>query len=291
MDNLVDLYCIVDDFCQIILPELEKVSLVNMNKKRPRPYRLTASEIMTIIIHFHQSHYRDFKTYYIDHVKKYLLQAFPDLVSYNRFVELMPSVLVLLCLFIHFQSKTLTGIYFIDSTTLSVCHHKRASSNRVFKGLAKKSKSTMGWFFGFKLHLVINDKGEILAFKITTANTDDRKPVDKLTQGLQGKLIGDKGYISADLFNQLYQRGLQLITRIRKNMKNKLMPMIDKLLLRKRVIVETVIDQLKNISQIEHSRHRSPVNCMVNILAGLAAYCLQPKKPSLKMSGKLPILG
>ncbi len=74
----------------------------------------------------------------------------------------------------------------------------------------------MGWFFGFKLHLVINDKGEILAFKITKANTDDRKPVDELTQGLEGKLIGDKGYISSELFNQLYLRGLKFITRYEK---------------------------------------------------------------------------
>ncbi len=243
---------------------------------------------MTIIIHFHQSHFRDFKTYYTKYVMIYLHKEFPTLVSYNRFVELMPSVLVLICLFIHFQSKSMSGIYFIDSTVLSACHHKRASSNRVFKCLAKKSKSTMGWYYGFKLHLLINDVGEIIAFKMTQATTDDRKVVDDLTQGLTGKLIGDKGYISAELFDLLYQRGLQLITRIRKNMKNKLMPMIDKLLLRKRVIVETVIDQLKNISQIEHSRHRSPINCMVNI-AGLAAYCMQPRKPSLKLIKNLAI--
>ena len=142
MGNLVDLYCAVDDFCQIILPELDKASLPGLDKKRPRHCRLTPSEIMTIIIHFHQSHYRDFKTYYVRYVGEHLSQAFPHLVSYNRFVELMPTVLLLLCLLIHFQSKTFTGIYFIDSTTLSVCHHKRASSNRVFTGLAKKSKST-----------------------------------------------------------------------------------------------------------------------------------------------------
>ncbi len=138
MDKLVDLYCVVDDFCQLVLPELEKASLPNLSKKRTRSCRLTPSEIMTIVIHFHQSHYRDFKTYYINYVKQHLYKAFPDLVSYNRFVELMPSILVLLCLLMHFQSKTLTGIYFIDSTTLSVCHPKRSSSNRVFKGLAKK---------------------------------------------------------------------------------------------------------------------------------------------------------
>lgn len=289
MDKLVDLYCVVDDFCQFVLPELEKATLPHEGKSKIRSSRLSPSEIITIIVHFHCSHFRNFKAYYTQYVRVHLNHEFPGLVSYNRFVELMPSVLVLICLFIHFQCKTMTGIYFIDSTTLSVCHHKRASSNRVFKGIAKKSKSTMGWFYGFKLHILINDQGELIAFNITKANVDDRKTVDYLSQGLSGKLVGDKGYISQALFDVLYARGLQLITKIRKNMKNKLMPMIDKLLLRKRALVETVIDQLKNISQIEHSRHRSPINCMVNIVAGLAAYCMQPKKPSLKLHNCLPI--
>ena len=145
----------------------------------------------------------------------------------------------------------------------------------------------MGWFFGFKLHILINDKGELMAFKITQGNVDDRTFVDQLSDGLIGKMIGDKGYISQKLFEELYQRGLQLITKIRKNMQNKLMHFADKLLLRKRAIVESVIDQLKNISQIEHSRHRSPLNFLVNILGGLVAYCLQPKKPSLNLSNNL----
>lgn len=287
MDAIIDLFCNIDDFCQLVEPMIHQQLLEHQVKKRERVPRLSVSEIMTIIIHFHQSHYRDFKHYYNDHVCKFLNCYFPRLVSYNRFVELMSMVLIYLCLFIHFQSKGVTGIYFIDSTVLAVCHHKRASSNKVFKGLAKKSKSTMGWFYGFKLHILINDKGELMAFKITQGNVDDRKPVDDLTQGLGGKLVGDKGYISAELFSKLYQRGLQLITKIRKNMKNKLMPIIDKVLLRKRALVESVIDQLKNISQIEHSRHRSPLNCMVNIVAGIAAYCLQPKKPSLNIKQNL----
>ena len=177
-----------------------------------------------------------------------------------------------------------TGIYFIDSTSLKVCHIKRAHSNKVFKGIAKKGKSTMGWYFGFKLHILINDIGEILAFKLTSSTTDDRKVVPDLTKNLFGKLIGDKGFLSQKLFNELFAQGLQLITKIKKNMKNKLMPLFDKLLLRKRALVESVNDQLKNISQIEHSRHRSPSNFIINILAGIAAYALKNKKPSLNLS-------
>jgi hypothetical protein len=291
MDNLVELYCIVDDFAKEFFPEFKKHQLELGLKNSRKPFSMSESEIMTIMIYFHQLRFRDFKTFYIQYVQKHLSQDFPKLVSYNRFVELMPSILMPLCFFIHAQSKTKTGIYFVDATTIDVCHVKRASSNRVFKGIAKKGKSSMGWFFGFKLHLVINDQGEIMAFKLTQATTDDRMPVGAITQGLTGKLFGDRGYISQKLFDELYQRGLQLITRIKKNMKNKLMPLFDKLLLRKRAIIESVNDQLKNISQIEHSRHRSINNFMVNLLAGLAAYALQPKKPSLNLCEKFLIGG
>jgi len=134
-----------------------------------------------------------------------------------------------------------------------------------------------------KLHIVVSDEGELLAYMVTAGNVDDRKPVLRLVRKVFGKVIGDKGYISSDLFDQLMQQGVQLITKIKSNMKNKLMPLIDKLMLRKRGIIETITDQLKNISQIEHSRHRSPTNFLVNLLSGLIAYTLRPKKPSLNL--------
>jgi hypothetical protein len=280
-DTVIGLFCLVDDFCQIFLPEWNKHLLGNGLKKRKKTGQLRTSEIMTIYIHFHQSHYRDFKNYYIHYVRNQLSDLFPDLVSYPRFVSLIKSVIVPLCFFLQSFSGEKTGIYFIDSTLIKACHIKREKQNCVFKGIAKKGKSTIGWFFGFKLHLVINDKGEFIAFKLTEGNVDDRKPVPDLVRNLIGKLIGDKGYISQNLFDELFKQGLQLITRVKKNMKNKFMPLIDKLLLRKRAVIECVNDQLKNISQIEHTRHRSVWNFMANILAALCAYALQPKKPSI----------
>ena len=282
MDKLIELFCVVDDFCQQFLPHFEQQLLNLEGKQRKRPSKMSPSEIMTIVIHFHQSQFRNFKSYYQTILQKSLGPYFPNLLSYNRMVEVMQSVMVPLIFFIQSQAKTKTGIYFIDSTTISVCHVKRANRNKVFKGLAKKSKSTMGWYFGFKLHLIINDIGEVIAFKITSSTTDDRKVVPSMTDGLIGKICGDKGYISQPLFEKLFQKGLKLITRIKKNMKNQLMPMADKLLLRKRALIETVNDQLKNISQIEHSRHRNVNNFFVNLLAGLAAYSIKPKKPSLR---------
>ena len=286
MDNLLELYCVVDDFLKDFLPEFEKNQIESGQKKSRKACSMSISEIMTIMIYFHQMRFRDFKSFYIQYVKQHLNKEFPKLLSYNRFVELMPGILIPMCAFIQAQNKTKTGIYFVDATTIDVCHVKRASSNRVFKGIAKKGKSSMGWFFGFKLHLAINDKGEIMAFKLTQATTDDREPVQSLTKDLTGKLIGDRGYISQKLFDALFEKGLQLITKIKKNMKNKLMPLFDKLLLRKRAVIESVNDQLKNISQIEHSRHRSIHNFMVNLLSGIAAYALQPKKPSLNLCSK-----
>ncbi len=291
--SLLELFCDVDDFCQEFLPIWERLQISNGVKTRKRYPQLTMSEIMTIMIHFHQSHYRDFKAYYTQNVMKNYQSEFPRLVSYNRFVQLMPRSAVPLMFYLHSCKGKCTGISIVDSTPLVVCHNRRIKRHKVFDGLAERGKSSMGWFFGFKLHLVINDRGEILAAHLTPGNVDDRRPVPLMSKDLFGKLFADKGYISQKLFNQLLDEGVQLVTGIRKNMKNRLMPLQDKLLLRKRSIIETINDQLKNISQIEHTRHRSFYNFMVNLLAGLAAYCHQPKKPSLNLdpqrSALLPI--
>ena len=219
--------------------------------------------------------------------------SFPELVSYKRFVELMSKIFVPLCAYLQKSFGTVTGISFVDSTPLAVCHNKRIKRNKVFAGLAARGCTSMGWFFGFKLHLIINDKGELLAVYLTPGNTDDRKPLGMMIQNLFGKLFGDKGYLSQALFEKLLEQGLELITTIRKNMKNSLMRLEDKILLRKRFIIETVNDQLKNVSQIEHSRHRKPLNFAVNLIAGLIAYQKQPKKPSLNLqfvSDSFPVL-
>jgi hypothetical protein len=176
----------------------------------------------------------------------------------------------------------MTGIAFIDSTSIAVCHNKRIRRNKVFKNLAQRGKTTSGWFYGFKLHLIINDRGEILAFQLTPGNISDVSMAETISKGILGKLFGDKGYVSAKLTKQLFERGLHLFTTVKSKMKQKLLSLRDKLLLRKRSIIETVNDQLKNISQIEHTRHRSPQNFLINLLSGITAYSLQPKKPSLK---------
>lgn len=288
MFSLEDLFCLVDDFCCAFEPQWQQQLLADrLRHRRRRSLRL--SEIMTIVIVFHQWRYRDFKTFYTQHVCVYWRSAFPGLVSYGRFVEWMPSVLLPLCVYLRCRFGDCRRISFIDSTSIKVCHNRRINSHKVFAGIAARGKTSVDWFFGFRLHLVVNDQGELLNFSLSAGNLDDCKPVLDLLHPVVGKVFGDKGYISQSLAEKLLNAlGIQLITKLRRNMKNRLMPLADRLLLRKRAIIESVIDQLKNISQSEHSRHRSPVNFLVNLVSGLIAYCHQPKKPSLEIELALP---
>jgi hypothetical protein len=280
--SLLELFCHVDDFCQTFVPQWEQQQLQSGSKQRRRRGQLYLSEVMTLLIYFHQMRFRDFKTYYLGYVLPHLRPDFPGLVSYNRFVDLMPSALVPLCAYLQSCYGDCTGISFVDSTPIAVCHNRRIGQHRVFSGVAQRGKNSVGWFFGFKLHLIVNDRGELLACRMTPGNTDDRAPVPKLVKRLFGWLYGDKGYISQPLVKELLNTlGLHFITKIRDNMKNHLVRLSDHVLLRKRAILESIIDQLKNISQIEHTRHRSLASLMVNLICGLIAYCHQPKKPSL----------
>ena len=281
--DLTELFCELDDFCQDWLVTFSSTLFPAQGKNLPNYCRMSLSEVMTIAIHFHQSKYRTFKDYYLKYVCEHLIDYFPNLVSYNRMVELMPNVLTACLYYLKSRQGQVTGISFVDSTSIPVCHPKRITRNKVFKETAKLGKSSMGWFYGFKLHLIINDSGEILSCQITPGNVDDRTNLSSMTQGITGKMFGDKGYIKKELFEQLLNRGLQLITPLKSNMINKLVPMNDKILLRKRSVIETVNDQLKNISYLVHSRHRSLHNFMLNLITALIAYTHQPKKPSLKL--------
>lgn len=282
IDKITEIFTIVDEFCKNFE---QQTSSFLIGKKSKRPSIMSTSEVITISLLFHLSGFRTFKHFYIFYVQKHMKSEFPKTVSYNRFVELQQSCVMPMTIFL----KTCclgacTGISFVDSTPIRVCGNKRIRRNKVFKGLAQTGKSTMGWFHGFKLHIVINDKGEILNFCITQANVDDREPLknESFLKAVFGKLYADKGYISEKLQQLLFIDGVHLITNIKNNMKNSLLTMSDKIMLRKRSVIETVNDELKNICQVEHSRHRSFTNFITNIVAGLIAYSFLPKKPSIK---------
>ena len=252
---------------------------------RGRRRSLHPSEVMTLLIAFHQSGYRTFKHFYTRHVCVYWRAEFPNLVSYSRFVQLKKEVLMLLTLYLHAHLGECSGISFVDSTRLRVCDNKRISSHRVFAEDAGRSKTSMGWFYGFKLHLLINEKGDLLGFEVTPGNTDDRQPLWELsTDRFFGDLYGDKGYISKDLREMLNEQGINFFYKVRKNMKPLEVSVSDEVLLKKRVIIESVIKELKTQTVLEHSRHRSFINFRVNVVSALIAYQFLETKPSVNLS-------
>ena len=284
--KITEIFCLADDFCKVFNQELRTRQLQDGKPHRNKPGRLSDSEVMTILIIFHSNGFRCLKHFYKEYVCVHLRHLFPDVVSYNRFVELQKSILLHLAVFIkEVLLGKCTGVSYVDSTPLKVCNNKRIHNHKVFKGISRRGKCSLGWFFGFRLHIIINDKGELLNFMITPANTDDRDSLKNASfvEKVTGKLCGDKGYIDKRLFDFLFMDGVQLITKIKSNMKNILMPMYDKIILRKRALIESVNDELKNIAQVEHSGHRSFTNFFTNALGALAAYCFLPKKPSINL--------
>jgi hypothetical protein len=288
--DILSVFCQIDDFCQTFEPKYNQFQLTEGQKKRNKPSQMAMSEVMTILVLFHQSGFRNLKTFYNEKICRYQRQDFPHLLSYNRFVELQSKATIFLAAFLQPKMGKCSGISFVDATKIQVCHNLRIKQNKVFKNVGERGKTSTGFFFGFKIHLIINDCGEILAWQVTAGNVDDRSPVAKMAKQLWGKLFGDKGYISQTLSQVLGEHNLQLITKLKKNMKNKLMPFFDRLMLRKRAIIESVIDQLKNISQVEHTRHRSVWNFYGNLVAGLIAYTFQPLKPTLNLRQDLVLV-
>ena len=296
--SIIALFCEIDDF----FLAYEKWQATHCLPKetppetRGCPRQLHPSEVMTLLIAFHESGYRTLKHFYQRHVCVYWRGEFPHLVSYSRFVQLQEEVLTLLTLYLSAHLGTCSGISFVDSTRLQVCDNKRISSHRVFATAAERSKTSMGWFYGFKLHLLINEQGEILDVELTPGNTDDRRPLPKFAEGLHGSLYADRGYISKDLREMLRAQDVNLVYKVRKNMDPLDLSVSDEVLLKKRMLIESVIKILKTQTQLEHTRQpRSYVNFQVNVISALIAYQLLENKPSLKFidvqqSNDLPIL-
>ena len=284
--QILSIFCAFDDFFKDFDLFMLQNSISDGKPRRRRKGLMSVPEVMTITVLFHMSGYRCFKDFYLKYVRMHLRHHFPVLVSYNRMVELQSRAAMPLALFLKmYRMGKCTGVSFIDSTPIAVCHNRRIHQHKVFDGLAKRGHSSKGWFYGFKLHLVHNDKGEIVDFQITPGNVHDNSVLKckRFMKQVYGKLFGDKGYIvNKKVFDTLFLRGIHLVTKLRRNMNSKMVtPLTDALLLRKRAISETIIDQLKNISQIEHTRHRSFTNFFVNVLSGLCAYQFKETKPSI----------
>jgi hypothetical protein len=292
-DKITEIFCMTDEFCKKFNKEVKKLQKLPGDgiRHRNRSCGMSESEIITILLMYHFGDFKNFKHYYLHFICIHLQKDFPEALSYSRFIQLEPRCFMPMMFFLNFVCfGKCTGITFVDSTKIAVCHNKRIYNHKVFRETAKRGKSTMGWFYGFKLHFVCNDKGEILSFCPTPGNIDDRKPktVQTLTKKLFGKLFTDRGYISQPLFEMLFNDGVRLVTGIKCNMKNRLMPLYDRIMLRKRSVIEIINDQLKNICDVKHSRHRSIHNFIMNLIAAPGAYSLFDKKTAIKLEWQQP---
>lgn len=285
---LVKIFCEVDDFCKNFFKQFKSNVLTNGHNIRKRAFKMSSSEIMTICLWYPYSGYKNFKEYYEKHVLIHMQRDFSNLVSYNRFLELRNNLVTVLLIFAQLKAKSApcTGISYIDSYPLQVSHIRRESSHKTLKGIAAKGKTSVGWFYGLKLHVVINHHGQILSFCITPGNKADNnvKVLSKLTKQVTGKVYGDKGYILSHFnFKTLYAKGVHMITKVRKNMKNKLISLADKYYLKKRGLVESVGAVLKEDLSLEHSRHRSLLGFISHIASVIAAYDFRNKKPGISV--------
>jgi hypothetical protein len=280
--QLVSIFCEIDDFCKEFDKNIAQPLLTGPTKGSRGPEcSVSVSEIMTIQILFQMVGYRNFKTFYTTFLQTYWEKYFPNLPSYTRFVELTGRSIFPLILFTQLNAGKKSGIYYVDSSCLPVCHIKRSKRHKVFDEIADYGRTSVGWFFGLKIHLVVNNYGELIAFKITKGNVHDATAAKSLFLALEGLAFGDKGYISKKLFDELLNKGLKLITRKRKNMKEKLnINDYEKQLLNQRNLIETIFDCLKHKYHIWHTRHRSILNAMTHLMAALAAYTIEPLKLS-----------
>ena len=282
LDRLVETFCEFDDFCTSIKTQWEAL-LITDGKKLERKHGpdcgLIDSEIMTLLVLYHSSRFKTFKAFYIGVVLGLLRSYCPDAPCYERFLTLTKRVWALLAVFLASRMGDKTGIYYIDSTPLVVCHNRRIQRHKTFAGLAARGKTSTGWFFGFKLHLVFNHRREIVALKLTPGNVSDATPVSQLTKDRVGKLFGDKGYIGQKMAQELLRRGLALMTRVRKNMKSLPVSFFDKALLNGRNIAETIIGHIKEFSSLRLPKHRSVFNAFTHITAAIIAYQINPLPP------------
>lgn len=278
LSNLTEIFCMFDDFNNELRIHLDSSALTDGDGSKPRGPKsgLCNSEIMTIMVLYHRSGFKHLKTFYEGVVLKTLIKDFPGAPCYARFIAMMKRVWAPMTIFLHSIMGRKTGTYYIDSTKLCVCDNRRIKRHKVFAGLAERGKTSTGWFFGFKLHLVFNDLREIVAFRVTPGNVDDRKPVPELTKNLFGKIFGDKGYIGKNLAEALLRHSLVFITRVRSNMKSPSLSFLEQHLLNKRNIVETIIGHIKEYSSLRFSMHRSPTNAFTHLMAALISYQINP---------------
>lgn len=289
MYDHTELFCLIDDFCirfkPIYLKNLKDSGVI----KRCRDAFLELSEIIYLATWFHLSNYRTFK-HFIAFVGFYHRKDFKTLPCYQRINALVAQHAYAIIAFFEalLVKPKLDHIHLVDSTPLAVCKNTRINRHRTFRATAGRGKSSTGWFYGFKLHLIVNRACEIVSALVTPGNVADVTALFPLFQRhpVQGKLFGDRGYISEAYKQLLGSRQCEMITRARANMTQPVFSPEDEHYMCQRNLIETVNSQLKDDLGIEHSRHRSWRGYIAHVYASLIAYQCVTTKAKIKTFGE-----
>jgi hypothetical protein len=288
--DLTTIFCRIDDFFKFYQKYIAAKELppIHGGALCPRKKQMTPSEVMAVLVYYAASSndIKHFKAFYA-YKKNELQSAFPGLVSYERMTELKEEVLLPLTAFLLSILGKCTGISFIDSSKLEACNIKRAGSHKVLRSIAKRGRSSMGWFYGTKIHLAVNGSGELINLLLTSGNVADNNHdvMRHMTSNMFGKLFGDKGYIlDPQFWQEIYGNGVQIIHGLRKNMKQRLMTIFDKIMLRKRGIIESVFSIFKERMALQYTRARSVYGFICNTISMLIAYQLSPNKPKIRLA-------
>lgn len=277
---LIAIFCFVDDFHEHILTLL-RPALIRPHQQHPPLKRrnLSTTELVSLALFFQFTGHRSWRDFY-KYIKTHYRQDFPDLPSYRNFVAAMnalsPYAVILLQAFcaLFRQTTPATAAKFADSTNLPVCSIKREFSHQVMKLFATKSKTTMGWFYGLRLHVLCNELMQILECRITTATVGERAALESMWNYIFGLIVADAGYLGQEFQTRARSLGKQLLTGARANMK-KLLTKKQHELLQLRQVIETIFSVLKTRLGLGSTLPRSPLGHFARYVWCLAAYQLK----------------
>jgi len=284
-ETLYHIFDRIDDLLKAMSISLRRKLLADLKPKGGRPSGLSLPAILTLGIFRFATGVKDVKHYHRKLVSSYS-QELGRIPNYGNFNALMnqatPYVIFLLEWICYSNKSTSNGAYFLDATSLKVCENKRIFDHKVCEDIAQRGKSSMGWFFGFKLHVVCDSLGRLVSLLITPGNTDDRKFVLKLLKGLKGLCVADAGYVSKKLMHELYEQGLLLLTDVRNSMK-RLMSEAQHAVLKLRQRIEGIFSCLKHRLKAEASIARSPLGYVSRCLYACLTFALSKELETIAL--------
>ena len=275
-ETLYHIFDQIDNLLKTMSASLKRKLLSDLRPKGGRPSGLSLQAILAFGIFRFATGVKDVKHYHRKLLSSYSkeLGRIPNYGNFNALMnQATPYVIFLLQWICYCHQSAGGGLYFMDSTPMKVCENKRIFDHKVCEDMAQRGKSSMGWFFGFKLHVVCDSLGRLVSLLITPGNTDDRKFALKLLKGLRGLCVADAGYVSKKLMQELYQQGLLLLTDVRNSMK-RLMSETQHGLLKLRQRIEGVFSCLKHRLKAEASIARSPLGYLSRCLYACLTFAL-----------------